>query len=73
MICPDVEGKGCHGANVTFRIYGGLQALIKDHVLNADYVHCTVQAINLILNYTTESVPEVSTFFDHLDTFLAIV
>ena len=47
--------------------YGGLQAFMKDHVPNADYVHCAAHALNLILNDASKSDPGVSIFFDNLE------
>nr|CAI5834499.1 unnamed protein product [Callosobruchus analis] len=57
-------------------VYGGLQALIKEHAPNSNYVHCAAHALNLVLNDVGRHVREVSTFFDNLEkiyTFLAIV
>jgi len=61
------RGQGYDGANVMSGVYGGLQALIKEHAPNADYVHCAAHALNLILNDAAKRVPEVSIFFDNLE------
>lgn len=61
------RGQGYDGANVMSGVYGGLQALIKEHAPNADYVHCAAHALNLILNDAAKRVPEVSNFFDNLE------
>nr|CAI5832819.1 unnamed protein product [Callosobruchus analis] len=61
------RGQGYDGANVMSGVYGGLQTLIKEHAPNADYVHCAVHALNLVLNDADRHVHEVSTFFDNLE------
>ncbi|CAK1599564.1 unnamed protein product [Parnassius mnemosyne] len=61
------RGQGYDGANVMSGLYGGLQALIKEHAPNADYVHCAAHALNLILNDAAKRVIEVSTFFNNLE------
>lgn len=44
------KGRGYNEKNVMSDVYGGLQALIKEHALFTVYIHCEVQALNLILN-----------------------
>lgn len=61
------RGQGYDGANVMSGVYGGLQALIKEHAPNADYVHCAAHTLNLVLNDAAKHVREVSTFFDNLE------
>nr|CAI5852486.1 unnamed protein product [Callosobruchus analis] len=61
------RGQGYDGANVMSGVYGGLQTLIKEHAPNANYVHCTAHALNLVLNDAARHVREVSTFFDNLE------
>nr|CAI5841066.1 unnamed protein product [Callosobruchus analis] len=43
------------------------QTLIKEHAPSADYVHCAVHALNLVLNDAARHVRDVSTFFDNLE------
>lgn len=60
--------QGYDGANVMSGVYGGVQALIKGHAQNADYVHCAAHSLNLILNDAAKGIAEVSQFFDNLET-----
>lgn len=41
-------------------VYEWLQSLIKEHAPNADYIHCAVHTLNLILSDTLKRVSEVS-------------
>ena len=61
------RGQGYDGANAMSGVYGGLQALIKEHAPNADYVHCAAHSLNLILNDAAKHISEVSQFFDNLE------
>ncbi|GFU77933.1 transposable element Tc1 transposase [Trichonephila clavipes] len=52
------RGQGYDGAANKSGVYGGLQKLIKDTQPRANYVHCSAQNLNLILNDACNNVPQ---------------
>lgn len=66
-------GQCCNGASVMRGSVNGVQAKIKEKVPHAAYTHCYAHRLNLVLVNTIRNIPELSDFFDVLQTLYTFI
>lgn len=57
------RGQGYDGAAVMSGEYSGLQSRIKKMSPNAEFVHCSSHNLNLVLQDSVKTIPELSKFY----------
>lgn len=66
-------GQCYDGASVMWGSVNGVQAKIKETVPHAVYTHCYAHRLNLVLVNTIRNIPELSEFFDVLQTLYTFI